>query len=132
MTACFVPYFLYVQTNRVKTLRREVSIATKVIETLSHTCCSTEQLQTMLEKLHEVIKIVKARLPTSEGLTLRPLSLLERARRIKRKYMKLSKKASVYASLESHSRCRPGRKRADFRHRNRFGRKADRIRKVYI
>ena len=64
---------------RLRALRRKVLNATKVIETLSHTCCSAEHLQTRLEKLHEMIKIFKAELPSSEGLALRPLSLLERA-----------------------------------------------------
>ena len=56
-----------------------------------------------------MIKIFKAGLPSNEGITLRPLSFLKWVCCIKKKYMNLSEDI-WYASLESHSRRRPGQR----------------------
>lgn len=116
----------------MKTLQRKISNATQIINTLSYTSTDAKHLQTMLDKLEVLIKVSKADLPSSEGLTLRPLSLLKRTRQIKQKYKNLSKRASTYSALESHPHSKPGRKRADFRYRNRVGRKAQHLRKVQV
>ena len=68
----------------MKTLQRKISNATQIINTLSYTCTDAKHLQTMLDKLDEQIREFKAGLPSSEGLTLRPLSLLKRTRQIRR------------------------------------------------
>ena len=120
------------QSSSVKTLQRKISNTTQTINTLSYTCTDAKHLQTMLDKLEELMKVFKSGLPSSEGLTLRPLSLLKRTRQIKRKYRNLSKRASTYSSLESHSHSKPGRKKADFRYRNRVGKKAHCLRKVQV
>jgi len=88
------------------------------------TCTDAKHLQTMLAKLEELMKVFKSGLPSSEGLTLQPLSLLKRTLQIKQKYRNLSKRASTYSSLESPSLSKSGRKKANFGYRNRVGRKA--------
>ena len=116
----------------MKTLQRKISNATKIIDSLSYTCTDAKHLETTLNKLEELMKEFKSALPSSEGLTLRPLSLLKRTRQIRRKYRNLAMRVSGYSSLESHSRSKPGRKKADFRHRNRVGGKAQHFRKVQV
>ncbi len=104
---------------------------TKVIDSLAYACSDVHHLEEM-GKLDDLVGVFKSGLPSSEELILRPLSLVERMRRICGKYRKLSKSASAYSSLESYSHSQPGRKRADFRYRNRVGIKADRLRKVNL
>ena len=116
----------------MKTLQRKISNATQIINTLSYTCTDAKHLQSMLDKLDEQIREFKAGLQSSEGLILRPLSLLKQTRQIKQKYKNLSKRASTYSALESHPHSKPGRKKADFRYRNRVGRKAQHLRKVQV
>lgn len=51
-----------------------------------------------------------------------------RARKLKLKYKRLKKRMDPYNSLELHKPS--GRPRNDYRHRNRFGKKAADLRKV--
>ena len=89
------------QSSSVKILQQKISNTTQIINTLSYTCTDAKHLQTMLDKLEELMKVFKSGLPSSEGLTLQPLSLLKRTWQIKQKYRNLSKRASTYSSLES-------------------------------
>ncbi len=109
------------QRSSVRGLQRQISNKTKLIDSLEYACSDVHHLEEMLGKLDDLVGVFKSGLPSSEGLILRPLSLVERMRRIRRKYRKLSKSASAYSSLESYSHSKPGRKRADFRYRNRVG-----------
>ena len=52
-----------------------------------------------------------------------------RARRLKLKYKRLAQWYTIYGSLFTNKQ--PGRPRADFRYRNRVGRKAAKLVKVY-
>ena len=116
----------------MRTLQRRIINTTQMINTLSYACNDTNHLQAMLNKLEELMALFKSGLPSDEGLPLRPLSLLKRARQIKQKYRSLAKRASTYSTLESQSYAKPGRKKGKFTYRNRVGRKAQHFRKVHV
>ncbi len=87
-------------------------------------------LVTTLDGIQNLAQNMRNLLPAAEGILIQPISLCERARRIKQKYYKQAQRASIFHSLETSHR--PGRKRQDSRFRGRVGRKADRLRKVII
>ena len=61
---------------------------------------------------------------------MRSTSLSDRTKRIKWKYSKLLQQAQQYSTLDLYRKHKPGRKRQDWRFRNRVGAKADRLREV--
>ena len=119
------------QGNRVLLLQRKVSIAAKAIQSLAYCCDNEDDLTQLLGKLECIAGEVKKSLPNSEGLVIRPSLSSARVRRIKLKYKNLVKRTRQYGSLV-HLQKQPGRKRQDYRFRNRVGQRADRLRQVYI
>ena len=122
---------LVLQGNRVLLLQRKVSIAAKALQSLAYSCDNEDDLTRLLGKLECIADEVKKSLPKSEGLVIRPQLSSDRARRIKLKYKNLVKRTRQYGSLV-HLQKQPGRKRQDYRFRNRVGMRADRLRQVYM
>ena len=73
-----------------------------------------------------LLQTFKASLPQEEQLVVRP-SVISRALNTKRKYARMKANLSCSRLLK---RTQSGRKKADFKIRNRVGAKADRLRKV--
>lgn len=120
------------RTLNANALRRKITESLKGTESLIYVTDDIEKLEALLDQVQALQKDFSSTLPsTPEGLLLRPCSLSESARRVKRKYVKLRQKAQHYSSLEGTSSKR-GKKRQDSRFRNRVGKKADRLRKVNI
>ena len=94
----------------------------KVLETLSYNCTSPVELEKLASKLDSTISDFRTVLPkTSEGLILRPQARLAarmKARKVKNKYLNLT------------MRLKRGRAKADWKHRNRVGKRAESFRKV--
>ena len=95
----------------------------KVLETMTYSCTSPQDLHELANKVETLITDFRAKLPKSEGIILRPearKSVRKRAQQILKKYRPLP------------SRVRRGRQKSDWRHRNRFGQKASELRKVHM
>ena len=95
----------------------------KVLETMTYSCTSPQDLHELANKVERLITDFRAKLPKSEGIILRPearKSVRKRAQQILKKYRPLP------------SRVRRGRQKSDWRHRNRFGQKASELRKVHV
>ena len=72
----------------------------------------------------ELEQSCREQLPQEDGLTLRPtLSLNDRAKQLKLKYMRLRCRTHRYASLTK--KVKP---KGDSKYKHRFGRKADKLR----
>ena len=97
--------------------------ALKVLETLTYSCTSPQDLHILGSKVEELITNFRIKLPKSEGIILRPearKSVRKRAQQILKKYRPLP--PSV----------RRGRQKSDWHYRNRVGQKASELRKVCI
>ena len=90
----------------------------KVLETLTYNFTEVHHLEELTKKLECLIKEYQCHLPRSDCLILRRQAR-QRAKQIKRKYLALP------LLLQR------GRKKTDWRFRNRVGQKADALRKVY-
>jgi len=96
------------------------------VETLSFNITDKEKLQVLKGKCDELEVLARDLAPSADGLTLRPtLSSTLAARRAKLKYK------SIFSSLTT-LHCKRGRKKQDWRVRNRVGMKAAKLRKVCI
>ena len=118
------------KAQSVKALQQKISITLKVIQSLAYTTDDTDRLRDLLDQLEALEKQFKRILPSAEGLIMRSTSLSDRTKRIKRKYSKLLQQAQHYSTLDLYQKHKPGRKRQDWRFRNRVGAKADRLREV--
>ncbi len=93
-----VSFFLKDCAASLKHVRDKITISLKVIENLTYNCTSSEDLEDILQKLERLKTDFRQKLPQSRGLIIRPV-LSARVRKIRRKYVQLSKRASQYASL---------------------------------
>ena len=105
-------------------------VALKELESISFDIACSDALK----NLHSDLELLKEKYlkntSTEEGIVLRQhASSNERARKLKLKYKRLKQRTSPYNSLELHQH-HPGRPKSDYRYRNRFGRKAAKLRKV--
>ena len=70
-----------------------------MIETLTYSCQDAEQLATMNSKLEEIFNNMKANMPQSSGLVIRPM-ITQRAKQISQKYRsRLALINSKYSTL---------------------------------
>ena len=117
----------------MRSLRQNIRIALKEIESLSFNMESTEDLQNLAEDLQSLQTKYGECVPKDQGLVLRPSPKntfsAERAIQLKRKYKRLSQQISHYKSLPTKQ---AGRPRLNARYRNRVGKKATNKRKVKI
>ncbi len=98
---------------------------------MSYSILDTKKLQSLLERCKELEKQARESVPLREGFVLRSAcadTLV--ARKIKLKYLQNKKlqRARQYSTLEKTAKS--GRPRQSATFRNRFGRKACRLRKV--
>ena len=124
-------------TSSACNLRRRVQVVLHSLESLSYTTDDAVKIEELLNKLEDVQCSFRSSLPSKDGLTVLPTksvpSLLTlRAKKIKKNALKRLQKAAKLSSLYSTVKKRPGRKRQDWRVRNRVGTAADRLRKVSI
>ena len=99
-----------------------------MIETLTYSCQDAEQLATMNSKLEEIFNNMKANMPQSSGLVIRPM-ITQRAKQISQKYRsRLALINSKYSTLPPEKK--RGRRKQSASFRNRVGIKAQRLRKV--
>lgn len=117
--------------QRKKKLQQQIRVSLKVIETLSYDVVEVEKLQSLLMKCKDLEEEARRCSPKSEGLILQPKNTSLLARKIKLKYLKSkrSQHAQKYSSLVK--KVKSGRPRQSATFRNRFGRKANLLRKVY-
>ena len=101
-----------------------------MIQSLAYTTDDTDRLRDLLVQLEALEKQFRRIFPSTEGLIMHSTSLSDRTKRIKRKYSKLLQQAQHYSTLDLYRKHKPGRKRQDWRFRNRVGAKADRLREV--
>lgn len=88
-----------------------------------------EKLQTLKTKCQELEVLAKELTPATEGLVLRPtLKKTLAARRAKLRF--LTAKLSTNVSSLDSKKCTRGRKKLDWKFRNRVGSKATQLRKV--
>ena len=123
-------------TLSVCNLRRRVRVVLHSLESLSYSTDDAVKIEELLNKLEDVQHSFRSSLPSNDGLTILPTksvpSLLTlRAKKIKQNALKRLQKAAKLSSLYSTEKKRPGRKRQDWRIRNRVGIAADRLRKVH-
>ena len=118
------------ESTKCEGLAAEISITLNVIQSLAYKTDDTDRLRDLLDQLEALEKQFKRILPSAEGLIMRSTSLSDRTKRIKRKYSKLLQQAQHYSTLDLYRKHKPGRKRQDWRFRNRVGAKADRLREV--
>ena len=109
------------------TLQRKISVEIKVLESLAYTCADTDTLLNLLERIKGLQEEIRTSLPQAEGLLLRPVSLLKRAKKIKLKYKHLAATAASYSSLEAARK--RGRKRQHWK-LQRVGIKAKKLRET--
>ena len=118
------------KAQSAKALQQKISITLKVIQSLAYTTDDTDRLRDLLLQLEALEKQFRRILPSTEGLIMCSTSLSDRTKRIKRKYSKLLQQAQHYSTLDLYRKHKPGRKRQDWRFRNRVGAKADRLQEV--
>ena len=109
-------------------MRRKVLNSLKTLESAIYLAEDPNLLSASLNGVQNLVEDMRKVLPDAEGLLLRPVSLCERARKIKQKYYLRKQKARKFHPLEPS--LPRGRKKDDSRFRGRVGRKADRLRKV--
>ena len=110
-------------------LRRKVLNSLKTLESLIYLADDESVLSSAHQGIQNVIEDSKKDLPDVDGLLLRPLSLCERARKIKQKYY--ARKQCADKKFSSLGQPLPrGRKKQDSKFRGCVGSKADRLRKV--
>ena len=90
------------------------------------------KLNKLLDEVQHLHEEFCSTLPRTDGLLIRSSSLSDSARKVKHKYITLRRKALQHSSLEGTMAGKRGRKRQDSKFRNRFGKKANKLRKVYI
>ena len=102
-----------------------------MIETLTYSCQDVEQLASVNSKLESIYSDMKANMPHSEGLIIRPM-IAERAKKIsQQKYRsQLAVINQKYSALQT--RKKRGRCKQSALFRNRVGLKAQRLRKVVV
>ena len=115
-------------SSSISQLRRKVLNSLKTLASLVYLADNSSLLDTALNEIENVADNMRKFLPTDGGILLRPVSLCERAGKIKQKYYRQSQRAHSLHSLKALHR--PGRKRQDSRFRGRVGRKAFRLREV--
>ena len=118
------------ESTKCEGLAAEISITLNVIQSLAYKTDDTDRLRDLLDQLEALEKQFRRILPSAEGQIMRSTSLSDRTKRIKRKYSKLLQQAQHYSTLDLYRKHKPGRKRQDWRFRNRVGAKADRLREV--
>lgn len=116
-------------------LRRRVRVVLHGLESLSYSTDDAAKIEELLNKLEDVQHSFRSSLPSNDGLTVLPTkyvpsALTLRAKKVKQNALKRLQKAARLSSLESTQKKRPGRKKQDWRIRNRVGIAADRLRKV--
>ena len=105
----------------VKVEGERARIALKVLETLTYSCDSPQDLYQLTSQVEELVTEFRGKLPQSEGIILRPeirKSVRKRAQQILKKY------SSLPLSV------RRGRQKSDWHYRTRVGKKASELRKV--
>ena len=102
-------------------------IGLKALETLTYCCVNPDDLHEVGNKIQNIITFLKEKLPSCEGLIIRP-ELRNTVRKQAR--MQALKVCQKYRKLPLRSRRGPAAK--DWRYRNRVGIKADSLRKVHV
>lgn len=110
----------------LKNAGEQSRITLKSMESLTYMCTDAHLLMDFNRKLKDLLTDFRSHLPHEEQLVLRP-SIVSRALKAKRKYARM--KPGLRCSQIAGAKKR-GRKKADSRFHNRFGAKADRLRKV--
>ena len=105
----------------VKTQAQKVRITLKAIEGLTYVCTDALLLEDTNRKLESVLSDLRSALPAADGLVVRP-AIRER---LKHSDIKSGRRYSLLPLY--HKR---GKKRSDYRYRNRVGKRADQLRKV--
>lgn len=98
-----------------------------MIETLTYTCDDGSALSDLHGKLDELLFEFKKCIPASEGIIVRP-AIAQRAKH-RSQIQRAKEVVEKYSSLLL--RTKRGPKRLDSAYRNRVGRKASTLRKVY-
>ena len=105
-------------------VRRRIRVSLKCIETLTFNITDAKKLQELLQQVESLEHSCREQLPKEEGLVLRPTpSLGERAKKLKLKYKRLRSRTQMYASLTK--KVKP---KGDSKYKNRFGKKAQKLR----
>ena len=120
--------FLQKQSVSINSAAERVRITLKEIGTLTYACPSADDLILLDEQLKTIKSAFQDKLPTVEGLVIRP-AVVDRARLTKKKYAHIKarmrlRKCSVLK--ESNKR----RHKGSSSYRNRVGIRANRLRKV--
>lgn len=127
------PLHVYIQCITLQEISiceqaKKTRITLKMIETLTYSCQDVEQLASVNSKLESIYSDMKANMPHSEGLIVRPM-IAKRAKEISQKYRSqlaiINQKYSAPQTRKKRGRCKQS---ALFR--NRVGLKAQRLRKV--
>ena len=116
-------------------LRRRVRVILHCLVSLSYSTVDAVKIEELLNKLEDVQHSFRSSLSSNDSLTILPTKsvpsfLTLRAKKIKQNALKRLHKAAKLSSLYSTEKKKPGRKRQDWRIRNRVGSAADRLRKV--
>jgi len=119
---------IQVRSVSLKSAGERTRITLKSFESLTYMCTDSHILMDFNSKLKDLLADFRNHLPHEEQLVLRP-AIVSRALKTKRKYARM--KAGLRCSQLAEAKKR-GRKKADSRFRNRYGTKADRLRKVLL
>lgn len=115
-----------VRSVSLKNAGEQARITMKSMESLTYMCTDAHLLMDFNSKLKDLLTDFRSHLPQEEQLVLRP-SVVSRALKTKRKYARIRPGLKCSQLAEAKKR---GRKKAGSKFRNRFGAKADRLRKV--
>ena len=106
----------------VKLQAQKVRVTLKALEGLTYVCTDVLLLEDINKKLEGVMADVRSTLPAADGLVIRPAI----KDRIKQSEVRTTR---GYSSLpQYHKR---GKKRDDYKYRNRVGKRAEQLRKVH-
>ena len=100
-------------------MQKKIDTKLKQLQSMTYASDDSTVLQNLLTKLTDLEGEVVTALPKVDGLVLRPFSLRESSKRIKRKYQKMIQASSKYSRLPSA----PIHRKSD-KYLKRVGRKA--------
>ena len=127
---CTLMYFAFLQKQSVSinSAAERVRITLKEIGTLTYACPNADDLILLDEQLKAIKSAFQEKLPTLEGLVIRP-AVVDRARQTKKKYahIKARMRLRQCSALKQSNR---RRHKGSSSYRNRVGIRADRLRKV--